>query len=241
MNETPFEQFIILVEVDQKINALHKAISNLQQETNKNNELNIINQQSITKNKEVLHVVRKEVDAKELEMKILDQQEAEKKQRLDQVANHKEYQSLKAEIDQLKKAQHVLEDDLMIVWNRLETAKKEYDTALALYEQQQSQIEKKNTEYTEKIFEINQEIATLAAQTQEQEKRVPAEWLEKYTLMRSKVTDPVVAVVNNNCGACFYNISAQDMQFLKRRKLVQCKDCFRLLYLAEVHQELNEN
>ena len=241
MNETPFEQFIILVEVDQKINVLNKAVANLQQEIHKNTELDSINQQSLAKNKEALHAVRKEVDSKELEMKILDQQEAEKKLRLDHVANHKEYQVHKAEIDQLKKAQHALEDDLMIAWNRLETAKKEYDTAQALYEQQHTQIEKKNLEYTQKVFEINKEIDALKVQAKEHEKKVPAEWLEKYTLMRSKVTDPVVPVTNNNCSACVYNISAQDMQFLKRRKLAQCKDCFRLLYLPEVHQELNES
>lgn len=63
------------------------------------------------------------------------------------------------------------------------------------------------------------------------EKGLPEEWLEKYAIMRARINDPVVPVFDGNCSACFYKISVQDMQFLKHRKLIQCKDCFRLLYL----------
>ena len=60
---------------------------------------------------------------------------------------------------------------------------------------------------------------------------------EKYAVMRAKVTDPVVPVIDGSCSACFYKISPQDMQLLARRKLVQCKDCFRLLYLVEAQKQ----
>lgn len=69
---------------------------------------------------------------------------------------------------------------------------------------------------------------------QSKEQAVPAEWLEKYATMRARVTDPVVPVINGDCSACFYQVSTQDMQQLRHRKLLQCKDCFRLLYLPEV-------
>ncbi len=169
-------------------------------------------------------------------MKVLDQQEKEKKGRLDTVANHKEYQSIKTEIDQLKKEQHELEEQLMSVWNQLENAKKELDSANSLCQQQDEKIH-------QEIAQIEQQIGQITAQQNEKlqernqkEQSVPAEWMQKYAVMRAHVTDPVVPVVNESCTACFYKVSAQDMQELKRRKLVQCKDCYRLLYLQEVQQ-----
>lgn len=236
MNETPFEQFIALVEVDQKINALNKSIHVLEQENSAQRQIDGSHQAALDKVKQKLHDERKEVDAKELEMKTLDIQEADKKKRLDTVANHKEYSSIKGEIDQLKKEQHILEDSLMQAWNRLETAKKEVDSAAASYEQNHKKSLEVIALNDQKISEINIQITALIADRHEKEKNVPAEWLEKYAVMRARVSDPVVPVVDGNCSACFYKISAQDLQFLNRRKLVQCKDCFRLLYLAEAQQ-----
>lgn len=236
MTQTPFEQFISLVEVDQKINVLNKSIKVLEQENITNKHVDEANRAALEKIKQKLHDMRKEVDVKELEMKTLDIQEADKKKRLETVANHKEYSSIKSEIDLLKKAQHALEDGLMQVWNQLETAKKESEAASQQYEQQHQKTQELIQQNNQKISEINQQVSALVLERTEKEKRVPTEWIEKYAVMRARVTDPVVPVVNGSCSACFYKISAQDMQFLTHRKLVQCKDCFRLLYLPEVQQ-----
>ena len=237
MSQSPFEQFISLVEVDQKINALHKSIKALEQENSAHQKNDEANFASLEKIRQKLHDMRKEVDTKELEMKTLDIQESEKKKGLETVANHKEYSSIKAEIDQLKKAQHILEDSLMQVWNQLETAKKEFETANQQYEQQKSKIQELIHNHNLKISELNTETSMLTQERAEKEKTVPAEWLEKYAVMRARVTDPVVPVHNGSCSACFYKISAQDMQALAHRRLVQCKDCFRLLYLPEAQKQ----
>lgn len=236
MTQTPFEKFIALVEVDQKINSLNSSLSSHQKKIDALRTELAVNKQVCEKARLKFEQTRKEVDDKELEMKVLDQQESEKKARLETVANHKEYQSIKVEIDQLKKEQHQLEEQLMSVWNQLENAKKELDTANTLSSQQEEKIR-------EHILEIEKQMAQIQIQKDEsllersqKEPAVPEEWMQKYALMRARVTDPVVPVINESCTACFYKVSAQDMQELKRRKLVQCKDCYRLLYLQEVQQ-----
>ena len=40
MNQTPFEQFIALVEVDQQINTLNAAIDSLEKKTHENKRFN---------------------------------------------------------------------------------------------------------------------------------------------------------------------------------------------------------
>lgn len=233
MTQTPFEQFIALVEVDQKINSLNSSISSHQKKIEALRTELAVNKQVCEKAKTKFDQMRKEVDDKELEMKILDQQESEKKTRLDNVASHKEYQSLKAEIDQLKKKQHDLEEQLMTVWNQLENAKKELDSANNLCQQQEEKLHQEIKQIEEQISKIAAQRDALLQERQQKEPLVPDEWIQKYAIMRAKVTDPVVPVINESCSACFYKVSTQDLQELKRRKLVQCKDCYRLLYLQE--------
>lgn len=240
MTETPFEQFIALVQVDQKINALNaqivvhrQKITDLQKEAQ-------ASAQAHEKTQERYEQIRKEVDAKELEMKILDQQESEKKTKLDNVSNHKEYQSLKAEIDQLKQSQHNLEESLIAIWNQLENAKKEVDASAVSLHEREVKIKQQIEQHENQIKEISVHVDQLMQDRVAKDQKVPEEWLQKYAIMRAKVADPVVPVLNGSCSACFYTVSAQDMQELKRRKLVQCKDCYRLLYLQEAQQTAQE-
>lgn len=236
MTQTPFEQFIALVEVDQEINSLNSSLSTHQKKIDALRTELSVNKQVCEKAKIKFEQTRKEVDDKELEMKVLDQQEKEKKGRLDTVANHKEYQSIKTEIDQLKKEQHELEEQLMSVWNQLENAKKELDSANSLCQQQDEKIHHEISQIEQQIGQITTQRDQKLQERHQKDQSVPAEWMQKYAVMRAHVTDPVVPVVNESCTACFYKVSAQDMQELKRRKLVQCKDCYRLLYLQEVQQ-----
>lgn len=236
MTQTPFEQFIALVEVDQEINSLNSSLSTHQKKIDALRTELSVNKQVCEKAKIKFEQTRKEVDDKELEMKVLDQQEKEKKGRLDTVANHKEYQSIKTEIDQLKKEQHELEERLMSVWNQLENAKKELDSANSLCQQQDEKIHQEIAQIEQQISQITTQRDQKLQERHQKDQSVPAEWMQKYAVMRAHVTDPVVPVVNESCSACFYKVSAQDMQELKRRKLVQCKDCYRLLYLQEVQQ-----
>ncbi len=233
----PFAQFIELVQVDQKINGLQVTIQQLLKKNQEKTALSESFQASLALVKNRLHEVHKEVNARELEMKTLDEQEAQKKDQLEKVANHKEYQGIKSEIDKLKKAQHDLEEILIEKWNRLETHKKEYENALKNHDQQHKTIEEEINKNDQEINNLKSQVAALMQERQEKEQGIPAEWLEKYAVMRSRVPNPVVPVIDGNCSACFYKVSAQDMQHLKHRKLLSCKDCFRLLYLPEAQEK----
>jgi predicted nucleic acid-binding Zn-ribbon protein len=62
---------------------------------------------------------------------------------------------------------------------------------------------------------------------------MPAEWLEKYTIMRARVSDPVVAISHQSCSACSQMLTMQDMVRARHGALIQCQACYRLLYLPE--------
>lgn len=233
MTESPFQTFIDFITFDREIVALEAQLNTIahQIHTLKQQDYAVRHEQEVAKQQ--VHDAQKEVDAQELEMKSLDQQEAEKKSRLENVTNHKEYQSIKAELERVKTKQHDLEQILLQAWNALESSKKSYDHKVAesakSLEQFQQELQTKEGEKADLMARIN----SLMQQRPEKEKAVPAEWLEKYAAMRSRVANPVVPVVNGNCSACFYKVSEQDMMMLNRNKLLQCKDCYRFLYIQK--------
>lgn len=236
MSETPFHTFIELIKVDQAIVDLGNSIEAINQQIielkTKLDEQMLV----VTTAKSNVSEAQKSVDQLELELKTFDQQEKQKKDRLENSTDYKQYQSLKNEIDALKLKQHQYEEILMTAWNKLEAAQKEYEKAQAAYPSHTeiiiSDIQAKETH----IDSLKKSLEQCAQERPAKEKVVPAEWLEKYSVMRSRVSDPVVPVENNSCSACYYTINQQDLMMLARRKLLQCKSCYRLLYSPELEK-----
>lgn len=237
MSDHPFSSFIDLITLDQKIRTTHDQITGfkkgMQENTDQKNELVARFDQF----KNHVRELRKMVDEQELEMKDLDQKEKEKKSRLDQSENAKEYQALKKEIEHLKHAQHDAEAKLLGIWNKLEVAQKELQDQQTNFDTKLEEIHAKISEKQQKIDQLQKELDVFKKERPNKEIGVPEEWLEKYTHMRMQVADPVVPVMRGGCSACFYTITDQELLRLKRRALVQCKGCFRLLYMQEAMEE----
>lgn len=237
MNEHPFKTFIDLITFDQQILALEQQIAQLHRDIASENAKVALANTALDAAKNKAHTARKHVDESELEIKEIDAQEKAKRRQLDTLSNYKEYQSIKNEIDTLKAKQNELENTVLEAWNVLESAQKEYETAKQAQEHIASSAQAVVDEKLKTIKELEHSVQQLVAQRPEKEKQVPAEWLEKYAIMRARVSDPVVPVHNGSCSACFYQVSEQDMMSLKRRKLLSCQGCYRLLYSNEFVQD----
>ena len=234
MSETPFHTFIELIKIDQSIVDVGTKIATLTTEINELTQQQEQQVSIVTAAKNNAHDARKAVDTLELELKSLDQQEQQKKERLETSSDYKQYQSLKAEIDALKHKQHQYEDVLMAAWNKSEAAQKEYENAQTAYPAKADEVKASISQKESEINTLNATLNEYNRQRPDYEKVVPAEWLEKYAMMRSRVSDPVVPVENGSCSACYYKVIEQDLQMLARRKLLQCKSCYRLLYSPEL-------
>lgn len=233
----PFQSFIDLITLDQEIVGIEQALLAIDMAIAALIKEEQAEQTRLDEQKKKMHDARKIVDNQELELKAFDTQEKQKKERLDNATDHKQYQSLKTEIDALKLKQHTNEELLMQSWNVLEVARHAFEL---LEKEQPAKI----AVIKDGIEQKNNEITTLEAQLEqknneriEREKLVPAEWLEKYAVMRSRVTDPVVPVKQGACSACYYPLIEQDLILVRRRKLLQCKSCYRLLYSQDLEKE----
>lgn len=234
MGDTPFQIFISLVALDQQINQLARDTVTCQAAITKVIAQREQLDRELQQAKQQVNQLQKIVDSHELEMKALDDQEQTRKKQLEQAHSQKEYVAIKSEIDLLKKKQHELEETLINVWNDLENAQKTYAHKESAHAKTMTESTQELAQLEEKKNSLHAQQEKIAAERQPLQDKVPEEWLKKYAYMRSKVSDPVVPVINGSCSSCHLQVSEQDMIELNHRKLVQCKDCFRLLYLSQL-------
>jgi predicted nucleic acid-binding Zn-ribbon protein len=237
MSTSPFTAFTELVTLDQNIRCYHDEIA--QKKSSIQDDM--IQQQEITNRLEQFkqHVkeLRKMINSYELEIKDLDAKEKRKRELLDKSSSMKEYQPLKREIDSLKQMQNDIEAQLMSVWNKLDLAQKELEEQEKIFNSKKETLLTNIEEKQQKIADLQKQLNSMIAERPQKEVGIPNEWLQKYTHMRMHVADPVIEVLNGACGACFYTITDQELLRLKRKALVQCKGCFRLMFMAEVMKQ----
>ncbi len=230
LEQGSFQKFIDLISFDKKIRVLEKDAQTLIKDAlvtdnEKQNLLNILKTVDVN-----LHDLKKDVDNKELEMKMLEAKENELKAHLEQVRHTDEYYALKRETDALKKQQHDYEDSLLHVWAIYESAQKEVVQKKISLDARLQEISDKQQEQHDKKSSFDKQILEITAQRKVLEQGIPEVWLEQYMRKRAVVDDPVVPIVSGSCSVCFYNLSPQDFIFLKKNRFLQCKECYRLLY-----------
>lgn len=167
-------------------------------------------------------------------MKTLDQQEKVKKGQLDSLSDYREYQAIKAEVESIQLAQVEQEKTVLEAWNQLENAQSDFKKKKQESVEQEEKLQHALNEMQQKQKELSMDFYKLVEQRKVKEGLVPVEWLEKYEMMRSRVADPVVQVTQDSCGACYQMLTSQDLVRARRGALIQCRKCFRLLYLPEI-------
>lgn len=238
MKHDSFSFLIDLVNFDQNIAQVNRDIQVHQESIAVLQEQQTKIEQSVVDVKQTLHDIRKNVDTFELEMKTLDEREKEEKIKLDAVSNLKEYNSIKNEIDVLQHTRQEKEKELLQAWNDLENAQARLDVLEKETKQQLVDVAADITKKQEEQKTLQDDVEKLVAQRPEKEKSVPEQWLEKYTLMRARVADPVVPLDNDHCSACSLTLAQPEIMQAQKGSLLQCKGCFRLLYVPSQESEL---
>lgn len=234
MRSIEFQAFIDLVTFDQSLVKIERDIK-------KSQEI----QQSLLSDIERLQddfldiktaklQARKAVDDKELYMKILDGKESDLKNKLASVSNQKEYKSLEKETLVVNSERVRHEQELLVLWNKLEGLEKTYEFKQKLHEEEAAKFHAEVEKIKNEIVDFQNQLEVLTAERIEKMKNVPQEWLDMYVNMKGRVANPVVPVVNDSCDACFYSVTARDLQLLRNNKLLQCRDCYRVLYVERV-------
>lgn len=232
MKSVEFQKFIDLVTFDQSLVKIERDIAK-SQEIQKALLLDIERLQADFDDVKLAQLqARKAVDDKELSMKILDAKEADLKHKLASISNQKEYKSLEKETLAVNAQRIEQEQQLLALWNKLDGLAKTYDFKHKLYEEQKAQFQAQVEQNKNEVAGLQQQLALLDTQRVEKQQNVPQEWLDMYVNMKGRVSNPVVPIVGDACDACFYSVTPKDLQALRQNKMLQCKECYRMLYIA---------
>ncbi len=233
MSSNPFQAFIELITFDKSVIALEQSIVQKQEDiqaVEKNIE-QLDTQLEASKKKYL--TAKKNVDQHELVMKELNQNESDYKKKLDGVTNQKEYKASTTELEAVQAKQQEQEVVLLGAWNSVEQAEKLHKQKEDEIKTQKAELEKQLKDATDALETARKELKGTEQERASKTVGVNPEWLEKYAAMRSRVANPVVPVQNGMCTACFLSIPSQMMADLRHNKLLQCKQCYRFLYLEE--------
>ncbi|MCK4264877.1 hypothetical protein KAW80_00800 [Candidatus Babeliales bacterium] len=230
MSQPLWSKLVALVNLDKELSELNDQIK-VASEIIKANEGQIKTlENNLLKSQNVIDQQKKSIKLVERKLEEIDAVESKKKKTLEFIKNSKEYEAFEKELGLISIERQDQEDILIKELQDLENSEKKLDVEKKLLE---NESEKKTTE----INGIKEKIETLLKSTQEIESKkndqasdIPNEWLTTYEKMRSRVSDPIVPLINSSCSHCYYHVLAQDLIKIKNGKLLHCKSCFRLLY-----------
>lgn len=182
------------------------------------------------------------VDEKELALKEVDEELAEKKKRFDKAADVREYKALKAETEQLMELQQQLESEVSDAWTALENAQRDANRTETEQTAVIAQHEGLMHAQDDTLRDLKERIVEKALVRNQLEQLVTEEWRERYKMMRKRVADPVVPLTNDACSGCFTRPTKQDQMRLKRGAVLVCSGCYRFLFdpTSPVHSEGSE-
>jgi len=229
-----------LVDFDKKIFKLKSDIDSTKKSLNDDSVLISKLKVLLESKKQLCAQLQKNVDFFELDSKTFEEDEKAKSLKLDSIKNQKEYKSLAAEVEHVRKERVKFEDQITEAWYNLENAEKEYEAEnLKIVEKEELLVK----DMEAKTAIINEAIAALDILNEERltiSSRIPADWLSKYDRMRHSVDDPIVAVINGSCSSCYYAVLQQDYLRLKKSGVLPCRSCYRFLYYSEDEEKVSQ-
>jgi len=154
------------------------------------------------------------------------------KGRLFDVKTNKEYQALLKEMDTINERNDEIEFEIITILEAIDVAvvelgqrEKEYGTLKADHERNIKKVE-------QELNSIDDVLLEMRGKSDEVKKKVDAELLKRYNIIRQKMNGmAVVPVWKEICGGCHVNIPPQVYNELQRsEEMILCPNCSRIMY-----------
>jgi uncharacterized protein len=157
---------------------------------------------------------------------------AEEKRLFDgSIANAKELESIQHEVENLKKRRSDREDELLALLQQKEDLEAQAKEAGVNSTTMRSALEEITTDADEELARVVAELETRMNSRANLEARIDPELLELYgDLRRTKKGVAAVALIDNVCQGCHEQLSAVEVDRLKRAEgIKRCDHCRRIL------------
>jgi uncharacterized protein len=191
-------------------------------------------EEQVAKLQAELKAARVALDQKQLQLKSGEGKIGELKVKLNQANTNREYQALRDQIAADEMANSVLADEILEAMEKLDQQK-------AVIPESESRVVKAKDELTKAQQQVRAEeemlrgdIKRLEGQLQETEAGLPDDFRDMYLrIVKAKGPDGMAPIDNGNCGGCYQQLTINVVNEINMGRVVLCKSCGRVLYLAE--------
>ena len=153
--------------------------------------------------------------------------------KLSSVKTNKEYQSSLKEIEDIKKKNSSIEDEMIEFLDRIEEAEEALKSKMAEYSELQKQIDREKDIIHRETEEGKRQLEDLHADWKAITTGIDTTLLKTYNEVKSTQSNAVgiIAVIDAVCQGCHMNIPPQMYNELQRGdNLTKCPMCQRLIY-----------
>ncbi|MBI5181624.1 MAG: hypothetical protein HZA06_01785 [Nitrospirae bacterium] len=157
------------------------------------------------------------------------------KSKTSEIKTNKEYQAFLTEIETAKKVKTALEDNLLIILEKIEDIKKEIQAKELKVKEEERIFLAEEDKIKEDFRKLEEELKILLKEMEDKSAKIGKDILKIYTqLLESKNGLAVAAVKNGFCLGCHMNIPPQTFAEIKKNiKIIQCFNCHRIHYWKE--------
>jgi uncharacterized protein len=190
------------------------------------------------KGRAVVQELEKERKKKEKELETEKEKIVKFESKLYDVKTNKEYQALLKEIEMAKEANDKTEEEILVLMDKAEEIKKDYEALTSQLKKREAEVEKEKDRLNRGLESVDKTIRELKTQRDNLLSVVSEALRETYsTLIVKRDGLGVVNLKNGVCQGCYMNIPPQlFIEATKNRQLILCPSCNRIFYFLEEEQ-----
>ena len=171
---------------------------------------------------------------KEGSLKVTDEQVKKYTKQLSDIMSKKEYDALKSELTHARDKAAKLEDQILEALGQIEERTAQVPVLETNLKEARAQAEQFNREYQARLADLAKQHQETLHKLAEVEGTLPEDIKPQYDrLTAAKGEDALALVEGRTCTSCYTEITPQSYNDLIRALFVLCKNCGRMLYLAE--------
>jgi len=173
-------------------------------------------------------------DQKQLQLKSAETKIRDLEAKLNACKTNREYQTLRDQVAADRMASKVLEDEILEALERVDALKPAVPAADVEIDKAKRALAGAQERAAAEAGRLESEVARVRGELETQERTLADDVRERYErVVRSKGADGMAAVDDQTCGGCFQQITGNMLSELMLGRVVTCRGCGRLLYLAE--------
>jgi predicted nucleic acid-binding Zn-ribbon protein len=183
---------------------------------------------------EAIKKLKVNIHDKEVSLKTTHQQIAKLEKQRNEAGGKKEYDALAVEIAAARQSLAKLEDEILTLMTEVDEKTNQVPQLEAALKQAKTDLANFESILAGKKRDLAEELERTRQQLGETEGGLIGDPRAMYDrLISQKGQDAMAAVHGRTCSACYTEITAQSSNELSMGNFVLCKNCGRMLYLAE--------